>query len=214
MSTYQSQTISSPRTSTSLEDLDEFDEDASYYGKEINAVFSAYSRPPSVSGHAEISELAASKWSLSSSIQMDLEKRSSPTKSIKNKRDKIKSFISRFTPNNPPPATDKHISIVSSIPQKQFHRERSHSNLVSYTSRGNVSSQIQGVAHGSWESVPPTPTTAVSSTTMSVSTGYSPVTPSDNESDPRDIFRVSEEKLAGGAGLSRLDSHVPGARGC
>ncbi|KIL58244.1 hypothetical protein M378DRAFT_336284 [Amanita muscaria Koide BX008] len=212
--TYQSQTVSSPRTSTSLEDLDEFDEDASYYGKEINTLFSPYSRPPSVSGpaDAEIAEPAASKWSLSSSIQMDLEKsrRSSPTKSIKNRTDKIKSFISRFTPNSPPPTPDKHFSMVSrSSYEKQLRRERTHSDvLVAFTSRGSVSSQIHGVAHGSWDSVPPTPTTAVSSTTMSVSTGYSPVTPSDNESDPRDAFRVSEEKLAGGIGLSRVDSGV------
>jgi hypothetical protein len=125
-------------------------------------------------------------------------------KSPKNKREKFKSFISRFTPSIPVPSGDKlHPTIAGDAgPDRPVTRHRSHSDLLA-------------AALGSWESVPPTPTTAVSSTGMSVSTGYFPATPIDNDGDIHaspPSYRLSDEKLGPGIGLSRLDSPAKSTR--
>ena len=178
----RSQIITNPhstRTSISLDDLDEFDEDASYYGKQIDTLFSPYSCPSSATPEAP----SASKWSLSSSVEDLGSKRSSMSKSPKNKTEKLKSFISRFSSSGASSSTDKHI-LPFAMDEKQIYRQRSHSDIFeTVTKRSSVSSQVPTVAFGSWESVPPTPTTSFSATSMSICTSYSPVTPNENDND-------------------------------
>ena len=184
------------RTSTSRDDFDDFDEDASYYGKEIDPLFSPYSYPPRASKDAS----PASKWSLSSSVEMDLgNKRSSSSKSLKSKGEKFRSLLSRFS-SSQSSGSDKHVlSFAVEGQEEMIRRQRSHSDVPeSVAGRSSESSQAPAVAYGSWESVPPTPTTALSTTSISVSTSYSPATPSDNEGDSNDCGssgrRYSDEK--------------------
>ncbi|KAK2467628.1 hypothetical protein APHAL10511_000483 [Amanita phalloides] len=187
-----------PRTSSSSDDLDEFDEDASYYGKEMDPLFSPYSRdgPP------------ASKWSLSSSVEMDLQsKRLSTSKSPKGK---FKSFISRFSSSSQLSGGDKHVlSFATGGQEKQVHYEPSHSDILEVAAgRSSLSSHFQTTTYGSWESVPATPTT----TSMSASTGFSPVTPNDrNESNDTSSsrHRSSDERLSIGKGVARTSIESP-----
>ncbi|KAF8623970.1 hypothetical protein AX15_006124 [Amanita polypyramis BW_CC] len=171
----------SPRTSISLDDLDEFDEDASYYGKQIDPLFSPYSCPPSTSREAP----PASKWSLSSSVEDLGSKRSSVSKSPKNKKEKFKSFMSRFSSSGASSSEEKHVlSFSVDSHERRISRQRSHSDVLeTVTKRSSLSSPVQTVTYGLWESAPATPTTAVSATSMSISTSYSAASPSDNEND-------------------------------
>ncbi|KAF8629376.1 hypothetical protein AX17_005672 [Amanita inopinata Kibby_2008] len=187
----QLQEPQSPRTSSSI-DEDEFDEDASFYGKDVDQLFSPYPRPTSASSHNDVQH-TASRWSLSSSVDLDQGKNDGKgaASSLKNQRHKLKSFINKLSggPSSPASITPDNQSPVianfvpSSCDVEQIHRQQSHSNTLGPApSRISDTSQLQGIAYGSWESVPPTPTTiGFSSTTGSSS--YSPVTPSDNGDD-------------------------------
>lgn len=197
------------RASTSR-DIDEFDEDASYYGKEIDPLFSPYSYPPSASKDVS----PASKWSLSSSVEMDLgNKRSRSSKALKSKGEKLKSLLSRFSSNSQSSGSDKHVlSFAVDEQEKSIGRQRSHSDLLeSVAGRSSESSQAPAIACGSWESVPPTPS-ALSTTSISISTSYSLATPSDNEDDSNDhgipTRRYSDEKLPAGKYVSPSESPV------
>lgn len=200
----------SSRTSISRDDIDEFDEDASYYGKEIDPLFSPYSYPPSTSKDVS----PASKWSLSSSVEMDLgNKRSSSSKSLKSKGEKLKSLLSRFSSNSQSSSSDKHVlSFAVDGQEKSIGRQRSHSDVLeSIAGRSSESSQAPAITCGSWESVPPTPS-ALSTTSISISTSYSLATPSDNEDDSNDhgipTCRYSDEKFPAGKYVSPSESPV------
>ena len=199
----------SSRTSISRDDIDEFDEDASYYGKEIDPLFSPYSYPPSASKDVS----PASKWSLSSSVEDLGNKRSSSSKSLKRKGEKLKSLLSRFSSNSQSSGSDKHVlSFAADGREKSIGRQRSYSDVLeSIAGRSSESSQAPGIACGSWESVPPTPS-ALSTTSISISTSYSLATPSDNEDDSNDhrisARRYSDEKLPVGKYVSPGDSPV------
>ena len=200
----------SPRTSFSLHDLDEFDDDASYYGKEMHPLFSPYYHPPS--GSKAVSPV--SKWSLSSSVEDLRSKRSGPSKSLKSKGEKIKSFISRFSSNGPSINGDKHVLSFPVDEENPIRRQRSHSDaLESVAGRSSVSSRDPlPLAHASWESVPPTPSTAQSTTSISISTSYSPATPGENEDDsidyPSSGRRYSDEKSPTGKTVSPSESPI------
>jgi len=196
----------SPRASFSL---DEFDDDASYYGKEMHPLFSPYYHPPS--GSKAMSPV--SKWSLSSSVEDLRSKRSGPSKSLKSKGEKIKSFISRFSSSGPSSNGDKHVLSFPVDEEKSIRRQRSHSDVLeSIAGRSSVSSRDPPpLAHASWESVPPTPSTAQSTTSISISTGYSPATPSENEDDSIDYpssRRNSDEKSPAGKTISPSESPI------
>ena len=190
---------SSTRASSSLHDLDEFDDDASYYGKEMHPLFSPYS--PLSSGSKAISPV--SKWSLSSSVEDLRSKRSSTSKSLKSKGEKIKSFISRFSSNGPSSNGDKHVLSFPVDEEKSISRQRSNSDVLeSVTGRSSVSSRDPPLAYASWESAPGTPSTSQSTTSISVSTNYSLATPSDDGDDFNDYpsarRRYSDEKFPAG----------------
>ena len=189
---------------------DEFDdsEDVSYYVKETNYLFLPYCHPPK-----DVSPV--SKWSLSSSAEMDLvNKRSSPSKSLKSKAVKFWSFISRFSSNTQPSSSDKHaLSSAIDVPEKSICRQRSHSDLVeSVAGYSSVSLQTPAFTYGLWNCVSPTPTTALSKAGIS-SSSHSPATPNNHRVDFDDQVssgrRRSNEKLATRKSVSSIRSPVP-----
>ena len=192
-------------TSTHLqEEFDELEDNV----KEANSPFSPYCHPSK-------NLYPVSKWSLSSSVEMDLaNKRSSPSKSLKTKAVKFWSFLSRFSSNSQSSSNDKHAlsSAVDVQPEKSIFHQRSHSDLVeSVAGCSSVSLQTPAFTNGLWNCVPPTPTTALSISRIS-SSSYSLATPNNhkvNSDDQVSPGRRCTEKLATRKSVSSIGSPVP-----
>ncbi len=187
---------------TSTYPQDEFDDsgDASYYVKETNSLL-PHCHP------SKDSVSPVSKWSLSSSVEMDLvNKRSSQSKSLKTRAVKFWSFILRFSLNSQSSSREKHgLSSAVDAQEKSIRRQRSHSDLVgSVAGCSGVSLQTPAFTYGLWNCVPPTPTTALSMARIS----YSSATSNNHEVDSDDQAssgrRCFNEKLATRKSISSI----------
>ncbi|KAF8699790.1 hypothetical protein AX14_013802 [Amanita brunnescens Koide BX004] len=180
------------RSSTYLQDEFADSEDASYFVKEMNTLLLPYYHPSK-----DVSPV--SKWSLSSSVKVDLvNKRSSPSKYLKSKAVKFWSFISRFSSNSQSNSSDKHALFSAvDVQEKSIRRQYSHSDLVE--SVAGCSSSVS------------TPTTALSMARIS-SSNYSAATPNNHEVNSDDQVssgRCSSDKLATKTSISSIKSSVP-----
>ncbi|KAK2465813.1 hypothetical protein APHAL10511_001454 [Amanita phalloides] len=129
----------SPRTS-SFDDSDEFDEGASYFGKDMDPLFSPYARDGA----------PVSKWSLSSSVEMDLQSKRHNT--LTSPKGKSKSFISCLSSNSQSFCGDEHDRVVKR----------------SFQSGCRTFQPLFATMYGLWESVPATPPSYASSSTSCI----------------------------------------------